>query len=524
MRKHSQTKFNNEARTALIKGAGEVYKAVGTTLGPKGRNIVIWKPYRTKVIHDGINTAKEIEPQDPFENAGANILKQAGQRQVKVVGDGTTVAIVLGYAIASEALKIVESGVNPMSLRSGLEKGRDILIDEIKKLAIPLKTRQQKIEIATISSGDEKLGELIGDTWDKAGVDGVVTVEDSIGPEAFVDHEDGLRIDSGYKTEYFVTNPENMTATVSKARILVTDYKLDNIQELMPLLQDFTNKKETAIVFIGQDIEGSVLGSLVQTKIKGGAAVLAIKAPSYQMDKTLQDLAIAVGAKFISKDLKMDLKKVVAEDLGYAERVTSSKEATVIISGGGDPKTIKDRVDSIKHLLDEEENDFNKQKLRERLAKLTSGVYVVHAGGNTEVEVGERKERADDAVLATQAAMRDGIVPGGEVVYLKIRDALKPKNENEDYAYRILKNALFIPFDKLLGNAGMNAGEHHAYLKDRPFGWGIDLADGGIKNLSESGIVDPALVSIEAIKNAVSVAVALITSDGVVCEVEEEKK
>src|SRR3990167_7412836 len=248
MARFSATKFNDEARTSLIKGAKEVWRAVSTTLGARGRNVVIWKYHVTKVIHDGVNTAKEIIPKDPFENAGAYILKQAGQRQVK----------------------IVESGVNPMALRVGLEKGRDILVGEIKKLSTPLKTKEQKIQIATISSEDAALGKLIGETWHEAGDDGVVTLEDSVGPEAFVEHEEGMKIDSGYRVEYFVTNPENMTANVSKTRVLVTDYKLDNVQEILTLLQDFTAKKQNSLVVIAENIEGSVLASLVQTKLKGG--------------------------------------------------------------------------------------------------------------------------------------------------------------------------------------------------------------------------------------------------------------
>lgn len=517
--KYSKTQFNERARKSLIEGAREVYKAVSTTLGARGRNVVIWKKYHTKVIHDGVKTAIEINPKDPFKDAGASILKQAAQRQVDEVGDGTTVAVVLGYAIASEALKIVESGVNPMALRGSLEKGKDLLVKRIAELSKPVKTKEEKIQVATISSEDEELGKMIGETYEKAGVEAVITAEQVTGPDTFIEHQEGMQIDSGYKTEYFITNPKSMTATVTKPRVLVTDYKLDNVYEMIPLLNNSVENKEMSLVVIAEDIEGNVLATLIKNKMEGRMQLLAVKAPSFQTENVLQDIATVVGAKFISSKAKMDLKEVTVDDLGFAERITSTKDATVIIGGGGKPQAVKERIKSLKEQLKDEDNGFQKEKLKERLARLTGGVYVVKVGGNTEVEAEERKERVDDAILATKAAIEGGIIPGGEVIFLSAREVLKPTNENEDYAYRILNRALEKPFNKLVENAGYDAGEMRSRLKD---GMGIDVTTGELVDLVDKGIVDPAKVAKEAIRNAVSVAVSLITSDAVICEYEEK--
>ena len=337
MNKYSKSKFNEEARRLLLEGAEEVDKGVGTTLGARGRNVVLWKFHQTKSLHDGVKVAQEINPKDPFKNAGAEIIKQAAQRQVDVVGDGTTVAVVLGYAIASEAEKIVESGVNPMALRSGLERGRDILVKEINKLSKPVTTKQQKVEVATISSEDKGLGKLIGETYHKAGTDSVVMSEQVAGPDIFVEHQEGVQIDSGYgKAEWFVTNPAMMTASVSDAKILITDYKLDDVYKLVPLFKNLveTNQKRNLVV-IATEIEGSVLATLVQNKMTGKMHTLAVKAPSFKLKEVLQDIAIVTGAKFVSKDTGMDLEKLTIDDLGSAERVTSTRDATIIIGGGG---------------------------------------------------------------------------------------------------------------------------------------------------------------------------------------------
>lgn len=525
MKKYSKQKRGRQARKLLLSGAKSVFDMVGTTLGARGRNVVLWKFHQTKSLHDGVKVAQEVNPKNPFENAGAEIIKQAAQRQVDVVGDGTTVAVVLGYAIASEAEKIVESGINPMALRSGLEKGRDILVEEIKKLSKPIKAKQQKIEVATISSEDEELGKLIGETYHRAGVDGVVMSEQITGPDTYVDHQEGVQIDAGYRTEWFITNPAARTASVSDPKILVTDYKLDDVFKLLPLLKNVIEVNTIRnIVVIAGEIEGSVLATLVKNKAEGRWNALAVKAPSFHQKEILQDISIVTGAKFVSKDAGVSLKELTIDDLGDAERITSTKDATVIIGGGGKKKAVKERVASIRKMIKEEDNEFNVEKLKERLAKLTGGVHVVKVGGQTEIEAEERNERADDAIKATKAAIEEGIVPGGEIVFLAIMDKLKPENENEEYAFRILRKALTKPFEKLVENAGLNAGKMMALLQGENFGFGVDVSDGEIKHMVKEGIVDPALMASEAIRNGVSTALAIITSDGIVAEIEEEKK
>jgi len=518
--KYSKSIFNTKARKALLSGAKEVYKAVSTTLGARGRNVVIHKNFHTKVIHDGVKTAQEINPKDPFKNAGAEILKQAAQRQVDSVGDGTTVAIVLGYSIASEALKIVESGINPMALRNSLEKGRDLLVENIAKLSKPIKSKSEKVQVATISSEDKHLGEMIGDTYDKAGLDAIITAEQVSGTETFLDHQEGMQIDSGYKSGYFITNTKN-TATILNPKILVTDYKLENIPDFEPFFVDFVNKGNKNLVVFAEDIEGNVLATLIGNKMNGKLSTLAVKAPSFQSEHVLQDIAVMTGARFISSKAKIDWKEINSDYVGSATRVTSSKDATLIVDGNGKRSEIKKRIESIKSQIKDEDNSFEKEKLKERLSKRTGGVYVVKVGGATEVEAEEKYERADDAIKATHAAIEGGVVAGGETIFLEARKVLKPTNENEEYADRIVNKALEQPFNKLVSNAGFDPGEMRSKLKNN---FGIDVTTGELVDMFDAGIIDPAKVSIEAIKNAISVAVALITSDAVVCEIEEEKK
>jgi len=524
MKKYSKSVFNQKARKLLLKGAGEVYKALSTTLGPRGRNIVLWQFHQTRVQHDGYTICRYVNPKGYYENAGATIIKQAAQRQVDVVGDGTTVTVVLAMQIAREAEKIVESGVNPMALRQGLEKGCELLVSEITNLAKKVSTLKEKIEVATIAAEDEFLGRIIAETLHKTGLDGVLTAEKATGMETFIEHQEGMQVESGYKSPYFITNPQTMTATVTEGMVMVTDYVLNDIYNLMPLLEELTKTTHNLVIFCN-DMEGSAFATILQNKMEGKLNALVVKIPSFHQVENLQDIATILGAKFVSKDAGHELKKVTPDWLGMAEKITSSREATTIIGGAGTKKAIKERIDSIKNQIKEEESDFEKEKLRERMAKLTGGVYTVRVGGHTEIEIDEKLERAKDAVLATKAAIQEGIVPGGEIIYLPITKVLdKPKDDNEEYAFRILKNALEKPFNKLVTNAGLDAGRILASLERKEFGWGMDVTDGKLKKLSEVGIIDPAKVAKEAIRNAVSVAVQIITSNGVVAEIVEEGK
>lgn len=521
--RYSKIRFNEKARKLLLSGAREVYRAVGATLGARGRNVVIQTSHRTRVLHDGVKIAQEVNPRNQFRAAGAEIVKQAAQQQVTKTGDGTTLAVVLGYAIASEALKIVESGVNPMALRKGLETGRDLVIERIRELSKPVTTKTQKIQVATVSSEDDQMGRMIGETYQKAGMDAVITAEDSVAVDTIIDHQEGMQVDSGYKHQLFVTNPNNMTATITKPHILVTDYKLNDIFVLLPLLEKMVSTNQRSLVVFAEDIEGNVLASLIKNKMEGKINVLAIKAPGYQTKDVLQDIAILVGAKYVTEDTKFDLKNLKFEDLGLAGNVTSTKDASVIREGGGSKKSLRERISSIRGQLKEEDNDFEKEKLRERLAKITGGVYVIKVGGSTEMEAEERKERAEDAIQSTKASIKEGVIPGGEVVFLEALKVLVPASEEEDFAYRILRNALKKPFEKLVSNAGLNAGEYLSALKEKRFGFGVDVEDGKIKDMVKWGILDPTLVAVESVRNSVSVAISLITSDAIVTEhIEEE--
>jgi len=522
--KYSQEIYKDEAQDKLLKGAKRVYDGVSTTLGIQGRNVIIHKNHKTKTIHDGVKTAMEILPKDPFEAAGANILKQAGERTADTVGDGTTVSTVLGYWIAKSALKIVRAGVNPMKLRFSLEKGRDLLVDKIQELSSPITSKSQKIDIATISAQEENMGRLIGETYHKAGTGAVIVAEQINSPDTYVEHQEGMQIDSGYKVEHFVTNKEKQVATVVNAVVFVTNYTLNNIYDIQPLFKNVIedNKKLNIVVF-AQDIQGNVLATLVNNKMKGTLATLAVKAPTFQSDKYLQDIAIVVGATFVSKDTGMDLKELTLEDMGFAERITSSKHVTTIVGGAGKKKDIEDRVTALRKMKEQESNAFDRVKLDERIAKLTGGVFTIKAGGYTDAEAEDRYEKADDSIKATRAAIEGGVVPGGEVVYLEARKVLVGETEMEEYAYRILYEALEQPFNKLVTNAGLNPGRLHEKLENKKFGTGVDLTDEKIKDLTKAGIIDPAMVATESIKNAVSVAVALITAGGVVVEKEDEK-
>lgn len=525
--RYTQTQFSKKIRKSLLKGANEVYKAVSTTLGPRGRNVVINKGFQMIVLHDGVKVARHIEPKDKFENAGANILKEASEKHVNIVGDGTTLTTILGYQIMKEASILVESGVNPMALRSSLEKGRDIVVKEIQKLAKPISTKTEKINVATISAGDETLGQMIGSTLDKIGLDGVLVAEETKSFETTLEHEEGTRIDKGYISPYFVTDPRDMTATVNDARILITDREITDIYEILPFIDEqLTPRKIRNFVVISPDIKGNALASFIQTKMKGGMNILCVKAPSFGklQKEMLQDLAIMTGGTFMAEDHGKAFKDYTFEDLGFAKTVKASEYTTTIMGLGGDDQEIKDRINFIKSQMDDPDTEFDKEKLKERIAKMTGGVYVIKVGGATEVEMTERKERVDDSILATQSAIKGGIVPGGEVTFLTAIKSLIPTNQNEEYAYRILKNALTKPFEKLLSNAGLNSGYYLAQLETKPFGYGVDVTTAKIQDMIQNGIIDPVLVLTESLKSAISVAIMIITSDAGIVLHEDDKK
>ena len=518
--------LGKEARHTALKGAKRVYDAVSTTLGPRGKNVIINKGFDVEVLHDGVKVARFIKPKNKDEKAGADILKEAAERHVDKVGDGTTLTIILGYHIAKEAMTLIDSGVNAMGLKEGLEKGRDIIIKEIDKLSKPIKTEQQKIQVASISAQDKELGHMIGSTYHKIGLDGVIVADESKLDETILEHEDGISINNGYVSPYFVTNPQNMTATIKDCYLLITDGELEDQYEFVDFVKNVLepNKIRNLAVIAG-DVRGLLLASMIMTKQKGMMNLLAIKAPAFGQyrKEILEDIAVMTGGKLLHDDSQIKLGELTLEDLGHCSHIKANKETTTILGNDGDKKVMKTRISSIKHQMKNPDSKFELEKLRERLSKMTGGVYVIKTGGSTEIEMAERKERVEDAILATRSAIVSGIVPGGEVTFLTVKNALKGKGEEEKYAYRILSNAIQEPFKKLLSNAGLNDGYYSAKLEDLPFGSGVDVTDGKIKDMVKEGIIDPADVLKEGLRSAVSVAILLLTSNAAV-SIHEEKK
>ncbi len=513
---HTKELVGKKARHALLKGAGRVYTAVSTTLGPRGRNVIVNKGYDIEVLHDGVKVSRYVAPKNKHESAGAVLLREAAEKHVASVGDGTTLTTILGYHIVKEAMTLIDSGIDAMALPPALEKGRDIIISEIKKLAKPIKTKKQKIQVASISAHDPYLGELIGSIYHKIGLDGVIVADDGGIGESTVEHEEGISISNGYLSPYFINNPQDMTANVRNSYILITDRELDDVYEFLDFVEKVLKpKKIRNLTVIAGDVKGTLLAAMIDSKKKGMMNFLAIKAPSFgaYRKELLDDIAVMTGGKFIEDDSQKRLGELEFDDLGYASFIKAKRESTTIRGNKGSLKEIRARVKMIKNLIKKQDKEFDSEKLQERLSKITGGVYVIRTGGSTELEIAERKERVDDAILATKSAIISGIVPGGEITFLKAREALKPTNDYEEYAYRILTRAIEEPFKKLLKNAALDPGYFMAKLEDRPFGWGVDVIDGEIKNMIREGIIDPADVLIEGLRSAVSVAILMLTGD-----------
>lgn len=519
---YNQVTFGKEAKDGLLTGIEVLYRAVSSTLGARSRTVGIDYGYAGKILKDGVSIAKVILLADPVQNFGAQRVAEAARKTVQDVGDGTTVTIILAHAIITEAQKLIDAGVSPMELKEGLEKGIEALVVEIDKYAKPVKKLQEVVDVATVSvSGDKPLGQLIGETIYKVGVQGVVTVEENAkSNETYVDYQKGMRFDKGYSHQLFVTNPDKMEASLKDTKVLVTDKAL-NPQEVMPLLTEVFEKKGLPLVILSPESSEQLRDFLIVNKMQGKIRALHINQPDTNL---LQDVAILTGAKFISTGDTWD--KVKYEDLGKAKRVTSSGTATEIVGGGGAKEDIDTRVTSLINQIKQSDSDFEKEKLRERYAKLTDGVAVINVGGRTEVEMQERKERVDDALGATMAAIDEGIVPGGEIVYLSARRALK----GESYANTILRNALEKPFRKLMDNAGFDAGQkleqlHGTVVVKGVEGFGIDVTTGKLENMLAIGVIDPVAVPKSALRNALSVALQIMTTDTVITPfIKEDKK
>lgn len=531
-----QVLYSSDARIKLVSGVNKLANAVSVTLGPKGRNVALDKKWGApNIIHDGVSVAKEIELEDPFENMGAQLVKEASVKTADIAGDGTTTATVLAQAIVNEGVKNITAGANPMVMRRGLLKASELVVSELKKKAKAIK-EGDAASVATISAGDPALGALIADALKKVGgKNGVVTVEEGQGFETIVEHKEGMSFDKGYASGYFVTNPDTLEAEMENPYILVTDQKVSSIQELVPFLEQFV-KVSKNLVIIADDVEGEALATLVVNKMRGTFNVLAVKAPGFgdRRKAMLEDIAVLTGATVISGDVGRKLDSVRVEDLGRADRVVASKDETKIVGGKGDKASLQARVVQIESEYKKSTSEFDKEKLQERLAKLTGGVAVIKIGAPSEVELKDKKERAIDAVAATKAALEEGIVPGGSVALLDIAGKMvadTTMSADEKTGYMLVKSALEAPFKKLMENAGLPGDQLIAKAREvSASGMGFDVMTlesvetAKAIDMIKSGIIDPLKVVRSAVQNAISVATMILTTECLVTEIKEDKK
>ena len=531
--------YKEQARKALQDGVNKLADAVATTLGPKGRNVALDKSWGApSVIHDGVTVAKEIELLDKFENMGAQLVKEAASKTADVAGDGTTTATVLAQAIVNEGIKMITAGSNPMIMRRGLEKASDFVISELDK-AKKVIQESDWANVAAISAGNEELGSLIADALKKVGKDGVITVEEGKGIITEIDHKEGMEFDKGYASAYFVTNADRMEAEIDDAYILITDKKISNLQELLPFLEEFV-KVSKDLVIIADDIEGEALATLVVNKLRGTFNVLAVKAPGFgdRRKASLDDIAILTGGTVISEDTGRKFESITIEDCGQADKIKSDNENTQIIGGKGNKAQVKARIAQIKTELDRSTSEFDKEKLQERLAKLSGGVAVINVGAATEVEMKDKKERVIDAVAATKAALEEGIVPGGAVALLDISQRMnalavagKDASHDEVIGVQIVKKALEAPFTKLIENAGLDSGRLITKAREvssKGFGYDVIALDSEETakpvDMLKIGIIDPVKVVRSASQNAISVATMILTTEALVADDPDAKK
>ncbi|KKU56828.1 chaperonin GroL [Candidatus Amesbacteria bacterium RIFCSPLOWO2_02_FULL_48_11] len=524
-----QLKFGDDARNSLVHGVNTLAKAVIITLGPKGRNVALDKKWGAPaVVHDGVSVAKEIDLSDPFANMGAQLVKQAADKTNDAAGDGTTTATALAAAIVNQGMKNITAGSNPMALKRGIDKGVEAVVAEIKKISKPIKGHEEIAQVATISAGDDEIGKKIAESLDKVGRDGVVTVEEGKGLTIDIEYTEGMEFDKGYASPYFVTIPEKMEAEIESPYILITDKKISSIQDLLPFLESFI-KVSKNLVIIADDLEGEALATLVVNKLRGSFNVLAVKAPGFgdRRKAMLEDIAILTGGTVISEDTGRTFEGVKVDDLGRADKVWADKDNCRLIGGKGDPARIKARIAQLKDEITSTTSDFDKEKLEERLAKLSGGVAVINVGAATEVELNDKKERVKDAVGATKAAVEEGIVPGGEVTLIraaKVLDSLKLDPE-EKVGLDILRFALEQPFRWLLKNAGLDDGYFLKMVADaNQADFGVNVATGEPGSMYKFGVIDPAKVTRLALQNAASVGTMILTTEALVTEIPEKKE
>lgn len=522
-----QLKFGDDARSSLMKGIDIVAKAVVTTLGPKGRNIALDKKWGApSIIHDGVTVAKEIDLEDPFENMGAQLVKEAADNTNDAAGDGTTTSTLLAQQMTQAGMKNVTAGANPMIVKKGIEKAVEAVVKELERMAKPIKGQDEIAQVATISAGDEVIGAKIAEALEKVGRDGVVTVEEGKGFTIDIEYKEGMEFDKGYVSPYFVTNPENMEAEISDAYILLTDKKISSIQEMLPFLEKFV-KVSKNLVIIAEEVEGEALATLVVNKLKGMFNVLVIKAPGFgdRRKAMLEDIAILTGGKVISEDTGSTFENVEIDVLGKADKVWADKDKAQIVGGKGSAIELKARINLLKRQISDSDSDFDREKIEERLAKLAGGVAVINVGAATEIELNEKKERVKDAVGATKAAIEAGIVPGGGVALLRARKVLdKIKLEGDEaVGVSIVAKALEQPIRWLAKNAGEDDGYVLKKIEDSTiFDYGYNAYTGEFGSMMKFGVLDPVKVTRSALIHASSVAMMVLTTEGLVTDIPEK--
>ncbi len=522
--------FGSDARAKMLKGVETLAKTVKVTLGPKGRNVILDKSYGApKITKDGVSVAKEVELEDKFENMGAQLVKEVAQKTADKAGDGTTTATVLAEAIIREGCKAVAAGMNPMDLKRGIDMAVDAVIEDIKSRSVAIKTSEEIAQVGTISAnGDRSIGEYLARAMEKVGNEGVITVEDAKGLETELDVVEGMQFDRGYLSPYFITNAEKMTCEYESPYILLYDQKVSTLQPLIPVLENIVQSGR-ALLIVAEDIEGEALATLVVNRLRGGLKVCAVKAPGFgdRRKAMLEDIAILTGGQVVSEELGMKLENVTLDMLGSAKRVTITKDETTIIDGDGEKDLIEARAAQIRKQIEETTSDYDREKLQERLAKLSGGVAVLRVGGASEVEVKEKKDRIDDALNATRAAVKEGVVAGGGCALLyasRVLDALTPANQDQKVGIEIIRKACQAPIRQIAENAGVDgavvAGK---VLESKDANFGYNAQSGEYSDMVKAGIIDPTKVVRTALQDAASVGALLITTEAMVTELPQKQ-
>jgi len=522
--------FDENARQTLLRGVSKLAKAVSATLGPKGRNVVLDKKFGSPTVtKDGVTVAKEIELEDPYENMGAQMVREVASKTSDAAGDGTTTATVLAEAIFREGLKYVTSGANPIGIQRGIGKAVAAAVDQLDKIAKKVKDKEEIKQVATVSANwDTTIGEIIADAMDKVGKDGTITVEEAKSIETTLEVVEGMQFDKGYLSPYFVTNTETMETRLEDAYILIYEKKISSLKDLLPLLEKVA-KIGKPLLILAEEVEGEALATLVVNKLRGTLNVCAVKAPGFgdRRKSMCEDIAILTGGRFMSEDLGIKLENLTLEDLGRAKSVVVDKENTTIVEGGGKSSDIQGRVNQIRRQIEETTSDYDREKLQERLAKLAGGVAVINVGAATETEMKEKKARVEDALHATRAAVEEGIVPGGGVALLRTISAIdqvKPDNEDERIGVAIVRKAVEYPTRALAANAGVEGSVVVQEVKRRKGNDGYNVSTGAYEDLVKAGVVDPKKVTRTALQNAASIAGLLLTTECLITEIPEKEK